>query len=129
MEQVQKSIDDFMTGKALDFMFQSWDVSAIPANKPILQGLSVILKENPTLSIKVHGIQAGKHAKSAHFSKTFAKDFPGEPDPFKANSDDAIARARATASMHALRSMGCTNEITCSSEIGKVKRIVFSINS
>ena len=45
--KVQIKLDDLMKGKVLNFKTMSWDLDAIKANAPILNGLAAILKEAP----------------------------------------------------------------------------------
>lgn len=134
VKEVQKKIEVLMTDKEIHFEAGSWDVDFKPENKPILEGLASILKENPTMAINIHGVQYGKNThppnvltQDAVSKKTFAECFPKEPNPYATGLTDGTARARATASMHALRDMGCVNAMSVTSECGGERKIVFSV--
>ena len=136
VKEVQKKIEVLMTNKEIKFEGGSWDINKMPENKAVMEDLATILKENPHMSINVHGVQIGvtEHSQSGEpfkdgvTKKTFAECFPNDPDPFAEKRTDALARTRAVASVHALKNMGCKNVMTVSSENGEERKIVFSVN-
>ena len=124
-----------MANKEIEFEGGSWDINKKPENKPVMEDLATVLKENPHLSINGHGVQKGAtdHSRSSEqkdfvTKKTFAECFRNDPDPYAEKRTDAMARARAVASVHALKNMGCKNVMTVSSENGEERKIVFSVN-
>ena len=134
VKEVQKKIEVLMTDKEIKFKNGSWDTDLIAENKAILDGLAIILKENPSLAINVHGVMLGQEKswqgtfKDRVTGKSFAECFPEDPDPFVTKRGDTLSFARATASVHALRRMGCKNDMSVSGEAnGSEMKIVFSV--
>ena len=128
--KVQIKLDDLMKGKVLNFKTLSWDLDAIKANAPILNGLAAILKEAPQLAINIHGKQETvKHTalftKDAITKKTFAECFPGIEN--NVVRQDQVARSRALSTLKALKELGCTNTMTVSHEASNVKQITFQV--
>ena len=127
---VQIKLDDLMKGKVLNFKTLSWDLDAIKANAPILNGLAAILKEAPQLAINIHGKQETvKHTalftKDAITKKTFAECFPGIEN--NVVRQDQVARSRALSTLKALKELGCTNTMTVSHEASNAKQITFQV--
>jgi len=117
----QKKVDDYMFDKRIVFRAGSWNLADYDSNQPILNNLANILRENPTVSLRLHGVQKGKS--SAHTDAAFNADFstiPWEPA--------TAALGRVLACKQVLVDLGIKGtRLTVSAKIDTLREVTFIV--